>query len=96
MLSKLEKVKIVSFVDQVDEYGQKRRRGSEERASEMFIKTYSQTNVNDPRYTNVTMIGLTKDKAITVNNQIKYNNLVYDVLYVIPSARYYQVLMREA
>lgn len=90
-----QKVKVITFVDSVDAYGQKRQSGSAERDSEMVLKIYSQNNTADPRYVEVTNIGITKDTTIQPGEQVKVNNVVYNVLYIIPSSRLYQVLLKR-
>lgn len=88
-------VSVVSFATGTDAYGQKRQSGSTTRTVEMFVKVYSQSNVSDIRYTEVTNIGLTKDSSITDENQIVIDGATYNVLYVIPSGRLHQVLMKK-
>ena len=88
-------VSVVSFTIGTDAYGQKRQLGSTTRTVEMFVKVYSQSNVSDIRYNDVTNIGLTKDSLITDENQIVIDGATYNVLYVIPSGRLHQVLMKK-
>ena len=85
----------VSFTTGTDAYGQKRQLGSTTRTVEMFVKVYSQSNVSDIRYNEVTNIGLTKDASITDENQIVIDGATYNVLYVIPSGRLHQILMKK-
>ena len=59
----------------------------------MVCKIYSQTNVTDPRYVDVDLIGLTKDKDITDENVIVVGDEKFNVKYIIPSSRLYQILM---
>ena len=86
-------VQVLSYEDIVDEYGQKRQGTPTIRIVEMVCKIYSQTNVTDPRYVDVDLIGLTKDKDITDENVIVIGDEKYNVKYVIPSSRLYQILM---
>lgn len=88
-------VSVVSFTTGTDAYGQKRKLGSTTRTVEMFVKVYSQSNVSDIRYNDVTNIGLTKDSLITDENQIVIDGATYNVLYVIPSGRLHQILMKK-
>lgn len=90
-----KQVTVITFADELDEYGQKRQKGSSTRQVEMVTKIASQTDTADPRYVDVTDIGLTKDKNISVNNQVSYDGNTYNVLYIIPSSRYYQILMKR-
>lgn len=91
----LKPVSVVSFTTGTDAYGQKRKQGSTNRTVEMFVKVYSQSNVSDVRYCDVTNIGLTYDTSITDENQIVIDGATYNVLYVIPSGRMYQILMKK-
>ncbi len=91
----MQPVSVVSFTSGTDAYGQKRKNGSSSRVVDMFIRTYSQINVADVRYADVTDIGLTTDTAITDENQIEVGEQTYQVLYVIPSRRFYQILMKR-
>lgn len=88
-------VKVISFTSGKDEYGRPRKNGSTSREVEMYVSIYQQRNVEDVRYVEVTNIGLTSDKEITDANQIMINDDKYQVLYVIPSNRLYQVLMKK-
>lgn len=88
-------VSVVSFTSGTDSYGQKRKGGSINRNVEMVVKLYSQANINDVRYVEVTNIGLTKDNSITDKNQILIDNETYQVLYVIPSGKLTQILMKK-
>lgn len=91
----LKSVSVISFTTGTDAYGQKRTLGSTTRTVEMFVKVYSQSNVSDIRYNEVTNIGLTKDASITDKNQIVIDGATYNVLYVIPSGRLHQILMKK-
>ena len=61
----------------------------------MMIRNYQQVNVQDVRYIDVTDIGLTFDSAITDANQISTSSGTYNVLYVIPSRRLNQILLKK-
>ena len=91
-----QKVKVVTFSDELDKYGQKRQGESTEREIEMVVKIYTQSNVEDPKYVDVDMIGITKDKDITDANQIEIGDDRYNVKFIIPSGRYCQVFMSKA
>lgn len=88
-------VSVLSYATTKDEYGQTRQGTASTRPVEMAVWIYTQKNVADPRYVEVDKIGLTKDKEINTKDRIQFDNLIYDVLYVIPSGRYYQVLMKQ-
>ena len=91
----LKPVSVVSFATGTDAYGQKRKQGSTTRTVEMVVKIYAQSNVSDARYCDVTNIGLTYDTSITDENQIVIDGATYNVLYVIPSGRMCQILMKK-
>ena len=91
----LKPVSVVSFATGTDAYGQKRKQGSTTRTVEMVVKIYAQSNVSDVRYCDATNIGLTYDTSITDENQIVIDGATYNVLYVIPSGRMYQILMKK-
>lgn len=91
----LQNVDVITYDNTLDDYGQLRQSEYTTRTIPMVCKIYSQTNTNDMRYVDVEMIGITKDKDITNENEIKIGDTNYQVLYVIPSSRYYQVLMRK-
>lgn len=91
----LKPVSVVSFTTGTDAYGQKRKQGSTTRTVKMYVKVYAQSNVSDVRYCDVTNIGLTYDASITDENQIVIDGATYNVLYVIPSGRMYQILMKK-
>ena len=61
----------------------------------MYLELFSQKNTNDMRYIDVDMIGLTKDQDITNSDTIEYKDSQYQVLYVIPSSRYNQILLKQ-
>ncbi len=92
-----QSVSVITFTAGTDAYGQKRKNGVESsREVEMYIKVHNQTPVDDIRYTDVTDIGLTADKLITDKNQIiDAEGTKYQIMYVIPSSRYYQILMKR-
>lgn len=91
----LQNVEVITYDNTIDDYGQLRQNEYTTRTIPMVCKIYSQVNTNDMRYVDVEMIGITKDKEISNENEIKLGNTYYQVLYVIPSSRYYQVLMRR-
>ena len=91
----MQSVTVVSFTSGTDEYGQKRNNGQTTRQVEMMVKVYTQNKVNDIRYVDVTNIGLTKDNNITDKNQIIISEDTFEVMYVIPSTRYNQILLKK-
>lgn len=79
----------------VDSVGQKRMGLPTTETVEMFIKTYKQENVADPRYLNIDLIGLTKARTITTKNVIKIDDDKYSVKYTISTPRYLVVFMEK-
>lgn len=91
-----QKVKVLTYNGGKDEYGQTRNDIPTEREVEMVIKNYNrQIITNNVIYDDITDIGLTYDKEITDANQIKAGSVVYNILYVLPSRRCQQILMRK-
>lgn len=90
-----KKVTIISYDNSLDEYGQKRHGSSSQRVVDMVCKNFSMTNTDDVRFTEVTDLGLTKDKDITDADTILIDNDRYEVLYVRPTARLNQIMMRK-
>lgn len=91
----MKSVLVVSFATGTDAYGQPRKGQKTNREVQMMTKVYSQTNVDDIRFNDVTMIGLTKDNLITDENEVVIDGVPHAVLYVIPSNRYNQILMKK-
>lgn len=88
-------VSVITFSNGTDAYGQKRKGKSTSRTVDMVVKAYTQTKVDDVRYVDVTNIGLTYDASITDKNQIVIDGETFNVLYVIPSRRLHQILMKK-
>lgn len=91
----MRKVSLVSFTSGTDAYGQKRQLGSNSKEIEMMIKPYRQSNIDDVRYVDVTDIGLTYEKSIMDSNQIIDGEKTFQIMYVIPSNRLYQIMMKQ-
>lgn len=91
IIREMREVELLTYSN-YDSYGQ---RGYETQSSiPMVVKVYRQNNVTDVRYANVEMIGLTLS-AVDDSNLIRIDGILYDVMYVIPSGRYTQVLMKK-
>lgn len=88
-------VKVISYATGTDQYGQPRQSGSSSRTIQMVINTYTQSNTDDVRYADVTNVGLTADRGITDKDQIKIGDDLFQILYVIPSKRLHQILMKK-
>ena len=96
MIYDFQKVIVVEYAGDKDQYGQKRVRELSRREVDMMIRVNLQMNVSDIRYVEATDIGLTYDSAITDNNQIiSSSGTVYDVLYTIPSRRLTTILLKK-
>ena len=93
LIRELEPVKIRSYKTGVDEYGAIRQLGHTDRTVEMVVKIYHQANVQDPRYIDVTLTGITKDKDITDANTVIYKDKEYNIKYIIPSPKYLTLLL---
>ena len=85
---------ITSYTSGLDSYGQPTMSESN-REVEMVVKLYQQSNTSDVRYVDVSTIGLTKDALITDKDQVQVDNDTYKVLYVIPTSRLHQILMKR-
>jgi hypothetical protein len=82
----------------IDEYGQPTAvppSGGEPRIIKVYKKIYTQTNVSDPRYVDVDEIALTEAKDITPEDILTVDGQDYNVKYVVPSARYTQLLLHK-
>lgn len=78
----------------VDDYGQLTY-ASTTRSAKMAVKVYSQQNVQDPRYVDVEMVGLTQDKSIVPGEVISLAQGDYRVKYVIPTGRWQEILLAK-
>ena len=85
---------VLSYTNATDSYGQRHKGATQTTQIEMVAKLYTQSNVQDPRYIDVDMIGITKYSGITTENEIVIDGKKYQVLYVIPSGKLNQVLMK--
>jgi len=91
----VKKVSVLTYTNTKDAYGQKRQGTPASRDTEMVLKIYSQSNVQDPRYVDIEKIGITKDFNISTANQIVDGTDKYNVCFTIPSGKYLQVLMKH-
>ena len=104
--NEMRTVTIKHFLETLNDYGEKvlstdsttkakdTKDSINDVTAEMMVKQYSQTNVQDPRFVDVQYIGLTK-AAISINEVVSIDGTDYMVLYVIPSGRYTQVMLKE-
>lgn len=93
-------ITIRTYEPGTDEYGAINQGNYTERTIEGVIKLYNQSNriinintVNDPRYTLVTYVMLTKDFTLTDANTVMYNGKEYPILHLTPTAKYLVVLL---
>lgn len=75
----------------VDAYGQ--LEAGLPRSIELSVKLYSQQNVDDPRYVDVDLVGLTKDTSIVPGEVISLAQGDYRVKYVIPTGRWTELML---
>lgn len=89
-------VKIVTFKDGTDEYGQKRKVIKSEWTTDMVVKINTQINVNDPRYVDCDYIGITKETGIKDSDVCCFDGKQCNIKYIIPSGKYNQIIMTLA
>lgn len=77
---------------QTDDYGQLVPEAS--RNIEVMVKVYSQTNVQDPRYVDVELVGFTKDDVVP-GEVISLAQGDYRIKYVIPTARWHELMLTK-
>ena len=94
--NEMRRVQVLTYSDETDAYGQRRQGSPTVRFVDMFCKIFSQVNVNNPNYVDIDMIGLTDDKDITDKDVILIGDEKYNIKYVIPSSRKYQIMMRKS
>ena len=93
--NEMKTITIKTFQKGSNKYGQVRQGDYNVRYAEMVIKPYRILNTSDIRYSEVTNIGLTADKAITDSDQILFDGVTYNVLYIVPSGRLHQIFMKK-
>lgn len=90
----MKPVEVLTY-EEVNSIGQKRMGEPTTRTVDMCIKVYSQSNVADPRYIDIDLIGLSKDYEINTSNVIKVDNNKYNVKYTLFTPRYLVVFMKK-
>lgn len=90
-----QKAIYTEFIEVPDSYGQQHKSIGQERNIEVVVKNYNRTNVNDPRFIEVTDIALTKEKELKPGNNIIINNNKYYILFIIYSNRLNQLLLKQ-
>ena len=89
----LQSATIKAYGLTTDSYGQLEQGTPTERTADIAFKIYAQNNVQDPRYVDVEAVGLTKDKSIVPGEVISFAQGDYRVKYVIPTGRWYQLML---
>jgi len=92
--NEMKSVSLLTFDNSVDDYGQPRKGTSTSSTIEMCVKEYSQQNVDNPKYVDVELLGLTKAE-VGLENMIQIDTVKYDVLHVTKSKRYNEVFLRK-
>lgn len=92
--NEMRTVSLLSYASTIDAYGQVRKGTSTSTNIEMMVKTYSQSNVDNPKYVDVELVGLTKAN-VSVENRIVIDTIKYDVLFVTKAKRYNEVMLRK-
>lgn len=93
--NEMQKVKILTYSNDLDDYGQKRQGAPTESYCNMVVHTVSQANVDNPKYVDIDLVGIT-ETALTDDQKVVIGTKTYDIKYVIPPLRrYYQVLLRN-
>lgn len=88
----LQSATVKAYGTSVDAYGQLEQGTPTERSIDLTVKLYSQMNVQDPRYIDVELVGLTKDNAAP-GEVISLAQGDYRIKYVIPSSRWNQLML---
>lgn len=94
---KMQKANLISFSIGTDRYGQTRTNYDQDSKREIEIDIRLK-NVNENQNINFVdfqYVGLTKDKNISCKDQIITDTDKYNVVYVIPSHRYYTILLNK-
>lgn len=87
----LQSATVKGYTMNVDAYGQ--LEAGLPRSIELSVKLYSQQNVQDPRYVDVELVGLTKDKSIVPGEVVSLAQGDYRVKYVIPTGRWTELML---
>lgn len=89
----LQSATVKGYTMNVDAYGQ--LEAGLPRSIELSVKLYSQQNVQDPRYVDVELIGLTQDKNIVPGEVVSLAQGDYRVKYVIPTGRWTELMLTK-
>ena len=91
----LQSANVLVYGLSTDDYGQLEAGIPTQRTIQMAVKVYSQQNVQDPRYVDVEMVGLTQDKSIAPGEVVSLAQGDYRVKYVIPTGRWQEILLSK-
>ena len=89
----LQSANVLVYGLSTDDYGQLEAGIPTQRTIQMAVKVYSQQNVDDPRYVDVELVGLTKDTSIVPGEVISLAQGDYRVKYVIPTGRWTELML---
>lgn len=60
-----------------------------------MVKIYQQTATTSPKYTNIELVGLSKDLTLTDADQIIIDGKVYNIVDPVPTRKYLQVFLKN-
>ena len=90
----LQSATIKTYGTSVDAYGQLIQNETT-RTADIAFKVNMQQNVQDPRYVDVEMVGLTKDKSIVPGEVVSFAQGDFRVKYVVPTGRWQELLLAK-
>lgn len=82
-----QKVDIITYSDDIDAYGQRKTGAYTTRQIDMVCHVAQKSNQLNPKYVDVTMVGLTKDIAITDADIVVIDGQRYVIKYIVNSPR---------
>ena len=91
----LQRATLKDYGLSVDDYGQLEQGIPTQRYIDVTVKIYSQQNVQDPRYVDVELIGLTQDKDVTPGEVLTLASGDYRVKYVVPTGRWTELMLAK-
>ncbi len=92
---KMQKANLISFSIGTNKYGQTRTDIGSKREIEIDIRLKNAAENQNINFVDFQYVGLTKDKNISCKDQIITDTDKYNVVYVIPSHRYYTILLNK-
>lgn len=91
----LQSATIKAYGPTTDTYGQLEKGTPTTRPVEVMVRIYSQQNVTDPRYVDVELVALTKDKGIVPGEVLSLAQGDYRIKYVIPTGRWTELMLAK-